>query len=119
MQLTLAGRGDDTFGNPSSSSNFSILVVRAYPLIEIRQTAPCQATRGKSISVSSNLPPSSLGAGFQEPSSGLSQEIDPWDECLAMSSGDRASAEVTFGRGDLGVCPRGGFPGAQEYVSSF
>ena len=31
-----------------SSSNFSIRAFRAYPLIEIRQTAPCRAIRGKS-----------------------------------------------------------------------
>ena len=31
-----------------STSNLYIRVVRAYPLIEIRQTAPCRAIRGKS-----------------------------------------------------------------------
>ena len=31
-----------------SSSNFSIRAFRAYPLIEIRQTVPCRAIRGKS-----------------------------------------------------------------------
>ena len=31
-----------------SSSNCSIRVVRAYPLVELRQTAPCRAFRGKS-----------------------------------------------------------------------
>ena len=34
-----------------------IRVVRAYPLIEIRPTAPCRAVRGNSISVNSTLPP--------------------------------------------------------------
>ena len=43
---------------PSSSSNFSIRVVRADPLIEIRQTVPCRSIRGNSISVNSTLPPS-------------------------------------------------------------
>ena len=40
-------------------SNCSILVVRACPLIEITQTVPCRAIRGRSIAVSSTLPPSS------------------------------------------------------------
>ena len=44
----------------SSSSNFSIRVVRAYPLIAIWQTAPCRAIRGNGISVDSTLPPSYL-----------------------------------------------------------
>ena len=44
--------------NPSSSSNFSIRVVRAYPLLKIRQTVPCRAIRGICISVNSTLPPS-------------------------------------------------------------
>ena len=38
-----------------SSSNFSIRVFRAYPLVEIRQTVPCRAIRGSSIRVSSAL----------------------------------------------------------------
>ena len=41
---------------PSSSSNLSIRVFRAYPLIEIRQTGPRRAIRGNGISVSSTLP---------------------------------------------------------------
>ena len=40
---------------PSSSSNFSIRVVRAHPLIKIRQTVPCRAIRGSSILVDSTL----------------------------------------------------------------
>ena len=37
---------------------FSIRVLRAYPLIEVRQTVPCRAIRGNSISINSNyLPP--------------------------------------------------------------
>ena len=47
----------------SSSSNFSIRVVRAYPLIKVRQTVPCRAIRGNSISVNSTLPPLSHGHG--------------------------------------------------------
>ena len=43
---------------PSSSSNFSIRACRAYSPIEIRQTAPCRAIRGDSISFNSTLPPS-------------------------------------------------------------
>ena len=39
-----------------SSSNFSIRVFRAYPLVELRQTAPCRAIRGSSVSVNSALP---------------------------------------------------------------
>ena len=35
----------------------SIRVVRAYPLVEIGQTAPCRVIRGNSISVYSALPP--------------------------------------------------------------
>ena len=42
---------------PSSSSNCSILVVRAHPLIELRQIIPCRAIRGNRISVNSTLPP--------------------------------------------------------------
>ena len=56
-------RGGDRKGGwygwkPSSSWNFSIRVFRARPLIEIRQTAPCRAIRGNSLSVNSTLPPS-------------------------------------------------------------
>ena len=39
-----------------SSSNLSIRVVRAYPLIEIRLTILCRAIRGNSISVNSTPP---------------------------------------------------------------
>ena len=53
-------KGDDTVGKPSSSSNYSIRVFRAYPLIEVRPTVPCRAIRGKGISVNSTLPPSQL-----------------------------------------------------------
>ena len=42
---------------PSSSSNLSIRVFRAYPLSELSQTVPRRAIRGSSISVSSTLPP--------------------------------------------------------------
>ena len=42
----------------SSSSNCSIRVVWAYPLVEFSQTAPCRASRGNRISVNSTLPPS-------------------------------------------------------------
>ena len=46
------------FHNSSfSSSNFSIRAFRACPLIKIRQTVPCRAIRGNSISVNSTLPP--------------------------------------------------------------
>ena len=48
-------------GKPSSSSNFSIRVFRAYPLIETRQTVPRRAIReirGASTSVGSTLTPS-------------------------------------------------------------
>ena len=41
---------------PSSSSNFSIRVFRAYPLIEIRQAVPCRAIRGNS-NLSQQYPP--------------------------------------------------------------
>ena len=52
-------------------SNLSNRVVRAYPLIELRQTAPRRAIRGNCISVNSALPPSyskivgSFITGFQ------------------------------------------------------
>ena len=51
------GRGDDTVGNPHRAqiSQFELFEVkfisrafRVCPLVEIRQTAPCQAIRGKS-----------------------------------------------------------------------
>ena len=42
---------------PSSSSNFSILVVQAHPLIETRQAVPCRSIRGNCISVDSTLLP--------------------------------------------------------------
>ena len=41
-----------------SSANFSNLFVRAYPLVEIRQVAPCRAMQGESTSVNSTPPPS-------------------------------------------------------------
>ena len=41
-----------------SSTRLWIRAFRAYPLIEIRQTAPCRAIRGNSISINSILPPS-------------------------------------------------------------
>ena len=62
---------------PSSSSNFSILVFRACPLIEIRQTAPRRATRDNSISVNSTLPllkPSLSGCVLLGPP--VSQNVD-------------------------------------------
>ena len=34
--------------------------LRTYPLVELRQTVPCQAIRGNSISVNGTLPPSSI-----------------------------------------------------------
>ena len=52
-----------------SCSNCSIRVVRAYPLIEIRQTVPCRASRairGSSISVDSTLPPLRSGVPKNE-----------------------------------------------------
>ena len=41
-----------------SSSTNVIRAFRAYPLVEIRQTVPCRAIRGNSISVNSTLTPS-------------------------------------------------------------
>ena len=38
-------------------SNFSTRVVRAYPLIETRQTVPGRAIRGKCVSINGTLPP--------------------------------------------------------------
>ena len=35
---------------------------------------------------------------------------------MAPLARTRVGTEVTFGRGDLIVCPLGGFPGAQEYL---
>ena len=54
-----AGPASEGYGwKPSSNSNFSIRAFRACPLIEIRQTVPCRAIRGNSISVNGTLPPS-------------------------------------------------------------
>ena len=53
-------RGDDAVGNPQTSSNLSIRVFRAYPLIELRQTILHRAIRGNGISVS---PPPPLASG--------------------------------------------------------
>ena len=39
-----------------SRSNFKVRVVRAYPLVETRQTVPCRAIGGNSFSVKSTLP---------------------------------------------------------------
>ena len=39
------------FNSSFSSSNCLVRVVRACPLIEIRQTVPCRANRGNSLSV--------------------------------------------------------------------
>ena len=63
--MSTFGRGDAAVGDPRrallnssfSSSNCSILIVRAYPLTEIRRTVPCRAVRGNGISVDSTLPP--------------------------------------------------------------
>ena len=41
---------------PSPSSNLSIRAVRAYSVIETRQTVPCRAIRGDGISMNSTLP---------------------------------------------------------------
>ena len=41
------------FDSSFSSLNPSIRAFRAYPLVEIRQTVPCRAIRGNSISVDS------------------------------------------------------------------
>ena len=66
------GRGDATVGNPHrarmfqfdlSSSNLSILVVRACPLVEIRQPVSYRAIRGNSVSVNCTLPPLTRAAG--------------------------------------------------------
>ena len=46
----------------------------AYPLIEIRQTAPCRAIRGSSISVSSALPPLREAT---PPLSGVLRHVEP------------------------------------------
>ena len=43
--------------------NFSIRVVEAYPLIEIRQAGPHRAIRGNNISVNSTLSPLKCEAG--------------------------------------------------------
>ena len=54
----IASRKGGRYGwKPSSRSSFSIRAFRAYILIEIRQTVPCRAIRGNSISVNSTLPP--------------------------------------------------------------
>ena len=59
LQIVLRVENFAAYGwEPSSNSNLSIRVVRAYPLIETRQTAPCRAIRGNSISVNTTLPPS-------------------------------------------------------------
>ena len=58
LALGHLGRGDDTVGNPHRAHFCSIRDVRAYLLTEIRQTVPCRAIRGNSISVNSTLPPS-------------------------------------------------------------
>ena len=47
------GRGDDTVGNPHRARISRFELLRAYPLIEIRQAVPCRAIRGISISVNS------------------------------------------------------------------
>ena len=58
-RAAILGRGDDTVGNPPSSSDLSIRVFLVFSLIEIKQTVPCRAIRGNSsISVNSTLPPS-------------------------------------------------------------
>ena len=55
------------------SELFDIFLFRAFrdPLVEIRQTAPCRAIRGDSVSVNSILPPSysaaSATTGCAEP----------------------------------------------------
>ena len=59
-----------------SGSNLSFRAVRAYPLFEIRRTAPCRAIRGKSSDsrqqyLSQQYPPPSYPQTF-------SQDAQPW-----------------------------------------
>ena len=54
-----------------ANSNLLIWVVRAYPLIEIRQIVPCRAIRGDSISVNSTLPPLTFTRGPSDRASTL------------------------------------------------
>ena len=49
--------GDDTVGTTHRAQFVKLVVVRAYPLIQIRQTVPCRAIRGNSVSVNGALPP--------------------------------------------------------------
>ena len=62
-----------------SSSNSSIRLVRAYPLIDIRQSAPGRAIRADSISVNSTLPPSYVCTLMMMPysSSSVRQVVTP------------------------------------------
>ena len=59
---------------PSSSSNVSIRVFRACPLIEVGQTVPCPAIRGNSISVNIPSPPLNLRRCF------LCEEVVCWGD---------------------------------------
>ena len=50
---------------PSSSSNISIRAFRAYPLVEIRQTVPCRAIRGKQYLSQQYHPPPLKSGSWQ------------------------------------------------------
>ena len=57
---------------------------------------------------------------------GAALVTEPWGEVrsnplrvVAPVPYSRVSAEVTFGRGDLSVCPLGGFTGAHDHLISF
>ena len=64
-------------------SDFSTRVVRAYPLVEIRQTVPRRATRGKR-SLSQQYPPPPLRHGIGRNGS-----------CTTLGSGMRTTKEIT------------------------
>ena len=59
------GRGDHTVGNPHRTFRAQISRFQLFKLIQIRQTIPCRAVRGNSISVNSTLPASCLSTNME------------------------------------------------------
>ena len=103
---------------PSSSSNFSNRAFRAriyklysfeFPLVETRQTVPCRAIRGNSISVNSTLPPLScthlLDCLLPFPPRFSYGERHEWIQSCRGTGGRPSSVES----------PRGIFPAAAQH----
>ena len=89
---TSLGRGDDALGNPHRAQLSHFELFERILLLKLDKQL--------------------LVEQFEAT---VSQSTVPSPPLLSMN---RVSTEVTFGRGDLGVCPLGCFTGAQDYLVS-